>query len=947
MKTLILDLETDNVDPLNPKLVGYATILVNEEGRSQHYHASPFISPAIKLILEDPEYLKICHNLKFEYQYLKCMGVNMVGPYYCTMVAAWLANMGVPKTLSTGKILYQYGLKALAEYQLKEREVTTFDDLSKMYAQKVVTGVTKKGKEKIKKVPALSSQIPPEILEKYCLHDVEMTEKLYTLTSEYLEKNGLMPLFTRMEMPVLKILADMELNGVKLDNEYLMKFKHELEDDRVKIETELEGIAGAKINWKSPKQLHKFIYEDLKLPVIEYTANHTASTGVKSLQKLEGMHPVIPLLLKYRKVDKLITTYTDALMEKINEKTKRVHPSFNQIGTETGRFSSSNPNGQQIPKHTEDGLRIRKAFIAEEGNSLISIDFSQIELRVMAHYSGDPKLIEAFTTGKDVHQTVADELGVDRDRTAKSINFGLIYGSTEYGLARTLGISTDAAKAYIDNYFMKFKGVYYWMKRQKSQCAETKYTETIFKRRRPLLDITSGDFKKRMSAERQALNTPIQGCLSGTMRVLTEYGVRELRDLVGKRFKIWDGNNFVVGDCVYSGKKQETRVTFGTNDFIDCSSEHKFLTVDVNGKEKFKRPSEFSRKERVRFSNTSPDFGCKTTWEPEKNSSHWKAPNGVANTHLYSIDDIKNSFNRGLFLGRLVSDGSITNRAIRLFIAEHEKNILSKLTSICGAFRYRVKKIIRPMREPMYYIDIASVLLARQLQRYNVKNRIPKPLWDDKDMLRGFLQGMFDGDGGWCEDIITLTFGKGGFYKKFAEDIQSALTIFGIRSRLRIYPKDRTVVRINKADNEIFLKRIGFLNMQKRARHGLPGGKRFVNPILGNVVTVKSVVTRLKYVKMYDIVNTEQGKYVCEGVIVHNSAADIMKVAMIKVQRMLDTKYPQCKMVMNIHDELVFECPTDIADVVGKEITTTMEQSVNLKVPIKAECEIGKNLGEL
>jgi DNA polymerase-1 len=239
--------------------------------------------------------------------------------------------------------------------------------------------------------------------------------------------------------------------------------------------------------------------------------------GVKALKAIADKHPVIPLILEYKKLTKLITSYTESLIEKVAED-GRVHPSFLQTGTETGRLSSNNPNGQQIPKHTEEGKKLRKAFKAAEGHVLVAFDYSQIELRVLAHYSQDPLLMKAFREGKDIHQAVADELGIER-RIAKAVNFGLVYGSTEFGLARTLLIPTEEAKRYIDNYFLKYRGVYYWMQRQKAQARQDGYTVTMFGRKRKLTGLDSRDKFVRAAAERMALNTPIQGTAAEIMKV--------------------------------------------------------------------------------------------------------------------------------------------------------------------------------------------------------------------------------------------------------------------------------------------------------------------------------------------------------------------------------------------------------------------------------------------
>jgi len=279
------------------------------------------------------------------------------------------------------------------------------------------------------------------------------------------------------------------------------------------------------MNWSSSKQLRELLFVKLGLPVVEKTPKGEPSTGSKALKAIADKHPIVPLLLEYRKLTKLITSYTESLIEKVAAD-GRVHPSFMQIGTETGRLSSESPNGQQIPKHTQEGKELRRAFVAGPGAFLLSFDYSQIELRVLAHYSQDVLLCRAFTEQLDVHKQTASEIfnipiqdiNDDQRHVAKAVNFGLVYGSTEYGLARNLGIPKETAKQYIDGYFAKYKGVYYWMRKQINNARRDGQVVTIMGKPRRILGLDSKDKYERAAAERQALNTTIQGSAADIMK---------------------------------------------------------------------------------------------------------------------------------------------------------------------------------------------------------------------------------------------------------------------------------------------------------------------------------------------------------------------------------------------------------------------------------------------
>ncbi len=342
-----------------------------------------------------------------------------------------------------------------------------------------------------------------------------------------LESKKLIDLYENIEIPLIKVLADMEYRGIKIDKEYLGELLQKWQKELAGITEKIYEIAGEEFNINSPKQLGEILFEKIGLPVIKRTKTGY-STGIDVLEKLEDKHVIIPLIMDYRQWSKLISTYVEALPPLINSETGRIHTSFNQMVTATGRLSSTDPNLQNIPIRTEEGREIRKAFIpGEKGWLLLAADYSQIELRILAEISGDEELKFAFKEGLDIHtETAAKIFSVNPDdvtpnmrRHAKVINFGIAYGMSSYGLSRDLNISRQEADEYIDKYFTRFSGVKMYMKEVKRQAKKKGYVETMFNRRRYIPDINSRNYHRRRFAERTAINTPIQGSAADIMKM--------------------------------------------------------------------------------------------------------------------------------------------------------------------------------------------------------------------------------------------------------------------------------------------------------------------------------------------------------------------------------------------------------------------------------------------
>jgi len=350
--------------------------------------------------------------------------------------------------------------------------------------------------------------------------------KLKGVLEKKLEEKELISLFKEIEMPLLKVLGEMEINGIKINVDLLKKMSRQVDSRLKELEGTIYNLAGTKFNINSPKQLSNILFEKLKLPVIKKTKTGY-STNAYVLNTLAPHHKVVSFILEYRELCKLENTYIEKLPLLINDQTKRIHTSFNQTITSTGRLSSSEPNLQNIPIRTEIGRKIRRAFISEDKFILLSADYSQIELRILAHLSGDKSLITAFRNNEDIHtHTAADIFDLDRDlingqmrRMAKIVNFGIIYGMSSYGLARNLGVGREEAEKYIQNYFQRYQGVKRYIEKEKEEARRKGYVVTLLNRRRYLEGINSLDKNIREFNERIAINTPIQGSAADLIKL--------------------------------------------------------------------------------------------------------------------------------------------------------------------------------------------------------------------------------------------------------------------------------------------------------------------------------------------------------------------------------------------------------------------------------------------
>ncbi|SLM28357.1 DNA polymerase I [Desulfamplus magnetovallimortis] len=446
----------------------------------------------LKPILEDPLIPKVGQNIKYDYIVLAKYGIEMQGMVFDTMIASYLLNPSL-----RGHGLDQIAMDLLGHKTIKYEDVTG------------------KGKKQI-----LFSQVDIETAVPYACEDADITLQAHGILKKRIEKEGLLNLMETIEMPLVPVLAKMEMQGIKVDVAKLHDLSKSFQQEMDKIEKEIFAVAGETFNINSSQQLGNILFEKLKLPVQKKTKKKTGySTDIDVLTKLAEQHELPALILRFRSLGKLKSTYTDALQQLVHPSTFRIHTSFNQTITATGRLSSSDPNLQNIPIRNEEGKSIRETFIPEKGWKLLAADYSQIELRILAHCAEDKILIEAFTNDEDIHTRTAAEVfhalpGFITDelrRQAKAINFGIVYGMGAFKLAKELSISRKMAQTYIDNYFARYSGVRSYIDDTIAQAREKGEVQTLLGRRRRLDDINASNANVRGFAERMAINTPIQG----------------------------------------------------------------------------------------------------------------------------------------------------------------------------------------------------------------------------------------------------------------------------------------------------------------------------------------------------------------------------------------------------------------------------------------------------
>ena len=507
---IAVDTETTSLDYMVADLVGLSVAV--EPGSAAYipfghdYLGAPVQLPkatvinALKPILENQQIKKVGQNLKYDISVLAQQGIELKGVAFDTMLESYVLD----------SIATRHDMDSLALHYL-DKQTTSFTDIAGKGASQLTF-----------------NQIALDQAGSYAAEDADITLRLHRALWPQVEPQlPLRTLFQEIELPLIKVLSRIERTGALVDDTLLFQQSQELAERLAELETQAWELAGQQFNLASPKQLAEILFEKLEIPVVKKTAKGAPSTKEEVLQELALDYPLPKVLLEHRGLAKLKSTYTDKLPTMINASTKRIHTSYHQAGTATGRLSSSDPNLQNIPIRTSEGRRVRQAFIAPPGHCLIAADYSQIELRIMAHLSGDQNLLKAFEQGQDVHSaTAAEVFGVnlaqvtpDQRRSAKAINFGLIYGMSAFGLARQLNISRKQAAEYIELYFSRYPGVQNYMNQVRHAAAENGYVETHFGRRLYLPEINSRNGMRRQAAERTAINAPMQGTAADIIKL--------------------------------------------------------------------------------------------------------------------------------------------------------------------------------------------------------------------------------------------------------------------------------------------------------------------------------------------------------------------------------------------------------------------------------------------
>jgi len=539
-----IDTETTSLDYMQAELVGIS--FSDRPGEAAYlplahdYMDAPpqldrdAVLALFKPLLEDPQQHKLGQNLKYDMSVFARYGIRLNGVVYDTMLESYVLD-------STAN---RHDMDTLALKYLGHKTIH-YEDVAGKGAKQITF-----------------NEVPIDAASEYAAEDADVTFRLHeTLWPKLRQHASLVKVFEEIEMPLVPVLSRMERRGVLIDRNKLSQQSEQISRRLSELEQEIYQLAGEEFNLGSPKQIQSILFEKLNLPIIKKTKTGQASTDESVLQELAADYPLPALILETRALSKLKSTYTDKLPQMIDRHTGRVHTSYQQAVAATGRLSSTDPNLQNIPIRSEEGRRIRQAFIAEQGYTLVAADYSQIELRIMAHLSGDAGLINAFKAGEDIHRaTAAEVFSVAREqvsneqrRSAKAINFGLIYGMSAFGLARQLAIPRSEAQSYIDLYFSRYPGVRDYMEQTRELARQQGYVETVFGRRLYLPDINASNMQRRQYAERTAINAPMQGTAADIIKlamIALDNAIENSKDDVRMIMQVHDELVFEVRDSV-------------------------------------------------------------------------------------------------------------------------------------------------------------------------------------------------------------------------------------------------------------------------------------------------------------------------------------------------------------------------------------------------------------
>ncbi|MEC7168968.1 MAG: DNA polymerase I [Pseudomonadota bacterium] len=564
-----VDTETSSLNPQEAQLIGLSvsydpnvSFYVPVAHKNTENLEISLVLKKLKRILEDPSIRKVGQNIKYDYIVLKKYGIELES-IEDTMLLSY--------TLDAGN--NRHNMDTLSELHLGHKTISYKD-------------LVGSGKKQLN-----FSEVDLDRATAYAAEDADVTLRLYSILSNRVEKEKLNKIYEIFEKPMIKILSKLETNGIKVDNDYLKSLSKKFQARLVKIEKEIYNISGKEFNIGSPKQLGEIIYNDLKIAKLKKTKKGSLATSAKILEDLASAGQKFPnLVLEWRQVSKLKSTYTDALQDHINKKTKRVHTSFLLAATNTGRLASSDPNLQNIPIKTSDGKEIRKAFIAEKNSILISADYNQIEMRILADMADVKELKKAFKNNQDIHSLTASQVfdtsinkvSEDQRRKAKAINFGIIYGITQYGLAKQLSVSNDDAQDFINSYFKKFPEIKDYMQTTVKSCRRHGYVTNIFGRRIHLRGINDKNFSVRSFQERAAINAPIQGSAADIIR-LAMIKIDSIFSEQQKAKMLLQIHDELIFECLKEDEKNIKKLVKDAMISVSSSEHHMFsIPLEVN-----------------------------------------------------------------------------------------------------------------------------------------------------------------------------------------------------------------------------------------------------------------------------------------------------------------------------------------------------------------------------
>jgi len=975
-----LDLETTSEDEMRAEIVGVALALepyqgyyipIGHRGISEQLPLAKVLAQ-LKPYLEGERPKIVGQNLKYDAKVLKRHGIEIKGISFDSMLAAYLLDPTSRKDLNELALRYLgHGVKSFKELGEQQMSLVSLEEAAN-----------------------------------YATADAEVVLRLKEAMLPRLREQELERLFYEVELPLIPVLVAMELKGILLDREVLHEQGKALEVMLERLREEIFQLAGEEFNPNSPKQVAYILFEKLKLPVIKKTKTGP-STDALVLEQLAPQHPLPEKLLAYRELEKLLSTYVRKLPEHIHPETGRIHTSFNQSVTATGRLSSSNPNLQNIPIRTELGGQIREAFVAPEGRVLIGADYSQIELRVMAHITGDEGLIEAFQRDEDIHRrTAATILGIPPEEVtprqrdlAKRVNFGISYGMSAYGLAQWAKIPRKEAEDFIQSYFENYPKVKAYMERIVKQAEERGYVETLLGRKRYF----PGRLDSR--SQREAINAPIQGCLPYETRILTSGGyirIGELYEMKPKGLLVWTGRSFAPFKVLDRGPCELAELELENGHILRCDVRHKVLVMTEEGY-LWKSYPQLEIGDRICLTLPQEiEFGN------ELQISYKYRPR-AHNGKSLKVTTIDERF--FYWLGFYYGDGWIAHRpedhrwSLTYAIGSKARSFAleEKVAECASYFRgFGLNPKVRSSSKCKAEVIIHSRgliefldLLGIETQAKAATKRIPEFIFRSPIRFRkAFLRGLLDADGHAGSNGASNP-GLHLCQRELLEDLWLLFRTIGVEGKIRgpysyrgctSYRLDlvggmlqrslgfsgRSQINIPSMNAprfliEEFLRRVSSKRLThhshrviySRLRHG---GTTSIYTLAEMLRAAGSTLpiplyswSRLHAKRSLGVVeptftlavDDDLHSFDSEGIISKNTAADIMKLAMIRVHEKIESGALKADMLLQIHDELIFEADEDQAKEAAKLIKETMEGVIELRVPLKVDVKVGRSWGEI